>query len=53
MERIKKNVLIVLSLDHRNKEFYEICSANPAFYSSTRVIWLNCYSPDSLAQICL
>lgn len=39
-------------MDHRNKEFYEICSANPAFYSATRVIWLNCYSPQSLAQIC-
>ena len=51
IQRIKKNIVIVLSFDHRNKEFYEVCSSNPAFYSSCRIVWTNCYLPDSLKRI--
>jgi hypothetical protein len=51
IERLKKNVIVVLSLDHRNKHFYEICSANPAFYSSCRILWQNCYSQQSMLHI--
>lgn len=52
MERTKKNLSIVLSFDHRNKEFYEICSSNPAYYSMCRIVWTNCYSDKSLQHIC-
>lgn len=48
VERLKKNMTIVLSLDHRNKYFPQVCSANPAFFSKCRVIWLDCLKPSSL-----
>ena len=51
IERTKRNLTIILSFDHRNKEFYEICSSNPAFYSFCRIVWSNCYSFSSLKQI--
>ena len=44
-------MIVAVSLDHRNKEFYEVCSSNPAFYSQCRIIWLNCYSKATMKQI--
>jgi dynein heavy chain 2 len=48
VERIRKNMVVVVSLDHRNKSFGQVCSANPAFFSKCRVIWLDCMRAGSL-----
>lgn len=44
-------MLIVLSIDHRNKTFHDVCSSNPAFYSCCTVIWSNCYAQSSLEAL--
>jgi dynein heavy chain 2 len=41
---------VVLSLDHRNRYFPQVCSANPSFFSKCRVVWLDCLKPASLVQ---
>ena len=46
--RIKENMMIVLSLDHRNPEFNRLCSSNPAFLSKCRIHWLSCNKVESL-----
>lgn len=46
--RIRENMMIVLSLDHRNPEFNKACSSNPAFLSNCRIIWLSKYTEESL-----
>jgi hypothetical protein len=43
-------MIVVVSLDHRNKSFQQVCSANPALFSKCRVIWLDCMKKESLKQ---
>lgn len=41
-------MVVIVSLDHRSKSFGQVCSANPAFFSKCRVIWMDCLRPESL-----
>jgi hypothetical protein len=50
VERLRKNMTVVLSLDHRNRYFPQVCLANPAFFSKCRVVRLDCLKPGSLVQ---
>lgn len=47
-ERTRKNMRIVLSMDHAHSDFASNCAANPAIFTSTTIIWLTSLSKDSL-----
>lgn len=51
VSRVKKNLRIVLSLDHSHP-LYEInCANNPALYTKCSVVWMKQWSEDSLKLV--
>ena len=51
VHRLKKNLHIVISLDHTHHAFLSKCAANPAFITKCALIWLEVMSQASLQAI--
>ncbi len=49
--RVRANVRIVLSLDHKQENFAANCAANPALFTRCSVVWLESWSRESMAEI--
>ena len=51
VSRVKKNLRVVLSLDHSHP-FYEVyCASNPALYTQCHVLWMQQWSKESLRKV--
>lgn len=48
IERCKKNIKIILSMDTTNREFTSNCASNPALFTQCRVVWLTALSRESM-----
>lgn len=48
LERCKKNMKVVLSMDHTNKDFASNCAANPALFTKCTVMWLPALTKESM-----
>ena len=48
INRVHRNLHIVLILDCSSQDFTNICEANPAFYSQCRLIWIDAYTQESM-----
>lgn len=48
---VRKNLRIVISLDHRSSTFSLNCAQNPALFSKCQIIWLEDYSQKSQDRI--
>ena len=44
----RKNLRVILSLDHSNDEFAARCASNPALFSKCHVIWMDGWARESM-----
>ena len=51
VSRVKKNLRIVLSLDHSHPLYELNCANNPALYTKCSVVWMKQWSEDSLKSV--
>jgi len=50
-QRLKKNLRIVVSLNHNQSNFTQNCSSNPALFTKCSIIWLSQLNHQSKLQI--
>ena len=51
VSRIKKNLSIVLSLNHEHPKFVSNCASNPALYSKCNIIWSEGWNKEGLFTV--
>ena len=48
IERCRKNLKIILSMDNSNRDFIANCASNPALFTKCRVVWLSSMTKESM-----
>lgn len=48
IERCRKNLKIILSMDNSNRDFTANCASNPALFTKCRVVWLSSMTKESM-----
>jgi dynein heavy chain 2 len=51
VSRVKKNLSVVLSLDHKHPKFQQHCSQNPALFTKCTIIWSEEWAKQSMAEV--
>jgi dynein heavy chain 2 len=49
--RIRRNLRVILSLDHGNPNYEAYCASNPALFTRCSVLWLQPWSKESLVIV--
>ena len=50
-DRIKANLRVVLSMNHKSENFSHSTAANPALFTKCTVIWLDNWTKDGMYKI--
>ncbi len=48
---VRKNLHVILIMDHTNPSFVANCESNPALYKECQVIWLDKWSEESMVKL--
>lgn len=50
-ERVKRNLRVVISMNHKQESFLQNCAANPALFTKCTIIWSGAWADASMEMI--